>query len=403
LKHSILLLSTYPYIKPRHGGQIRLANIAKTYQSAGWQVASIAIYDGGGYPVGPHDIPFPFTPEWRKFQGHSIPLIDDFLSGVYAASDYGGYPLVMKNLPKYIDAIHVEQPWLWPLAHKIQASFEHRHIILIYGSQNIETPLKKEILDSWNVSESEDVLEAIKSLEKQAAQESDICFAVTEADRRVLLEYGAKRAYLAPNGIEPWKAKPNDLERWRRKLPTAPWILYIASAHPPNFTGFTKVVGDSLGFIPPDSRLVIAGSVSEHINNLLAKTRWHALNTSRLQLLHILPDDDLAAVKSLAHAFLLPILHGGGSNIKTAEAIYSGSYVIGTTPAFRGYEDFSMLPEIMIADTPPDIQMKIKDVLQRPPALQDGKNELRQLLCWEKCLASIPDSVQSLMVNDHGK
>ena len=45
----LLLLSTYPYQKPQHGGQIRLAHIAKAYQAAGWTVESIAVYEPRAY------------------------------------------------------------------------------------------------------------------------------------------------------------------------------------------------------------------------------------------------------------------------------------------------------------------------------------------------------------------
>ena len=48
MKPVILLLSTYSYTEPRHGGQVRLANIAKTYQDEGFLVENIAIYDDGG-------------------------------------------------------------------------------------------------------------------------------------------------------------------------------------------------------------------------------------------------------------------------------------------------------------------------------------------------------------------
>ena len=109
----------------------------------------------------------------------------------------------------------------------------------------------------------------------------------------------------------------------------------------------TDCVGPSLGCFPPDSRLVVAGSVCSHLYQHLAATRWQSLNLSRLELLNTLPDEDLAAVKTLAHGFLLPILHGGGSNIKTAEALYSGAYVLGSEAAFRGFEDLLDLPEVL--------------------------------------------------------
>ena len=86
-----------------------------------------------------------------------------------------------EELPKRIDAIHVEQPWLWPVALK---RILFPSVILIYGSQNIEMPLKKEILTGANLGDCSEVLKAVDNLEKQAARESNLCFAVTNQTAR---------------------------------------------------------------------------------------------------------------------------------------------------------------------------------------------------------------------------
>ncbi|UUZ66971.1 hypothetical protein LP416_18285 [Polaromonas sp. P2-4] len=314
MKPTVLLLSTYPIVEPRHGGQIRLANIAKTYADAGWQVESIAIYETGGYApnsLGKRDIPFPATTPFRKYREYAAPLISDLLAGRYAAAEGGALPAVLEKLPVQIEAVHVEQPWLWPLAQRIKQIQEYKGACLIYGSQNIEAPLKHDILRNADVRDADDIALEIDALEKLASAEADVVLAVTQSDLDTLVKWGAKNAVLAANGIAPWEATPQALEKWKPRLPQTPWLLYVASAHPPNFNGFPQCLGNSLGSLPPDSRLVIAGSVSEFIAREFAATRWHSLNSARLQLLHTLDDEDLAAVKTLAHGFLLPIAHGG--------------------------------------------------------------------------------------------
>jgi len=403
MKPSVLLLSTYPFVEPRHGGQVRLAQIAKAFAAAGWQVESMAIYEPEAYAaqgLGPRDIGFASDSPYRKFQGRGVPLVNDLLSGLYAAADDGGWRDIERTLPSRIDAIHVEQPWLWPLARRIKGLERFRNVCLIYGSQNIEAPLKFEILSSYQISDTQDVVAQIDALERCAAREADVSVAVTRSDLARLIDWGARRPVLAPNGIAPWQAAPDKLRHWRAELPKAPWMLYVASAHPPNFKGFTQCVGASLGCFAPDSRLVVAGSVSEHIFHQLAATRWHSLNLSRLQLLNTLADEDLAAVKSLAHAFLLPIPHGGGSNIKTAEALYSGAYVVGTEAAFRGFEDLLDLPEVTVARSPAEFQAAIRDVLARPAAVASshpGASERRQALIWDNCLAGLPAAAQAIL------
>ena len=396
MKPTVLLLSTYPFLEPLHGGQVRLANIAHAFEAANWQVESMAIYEPEGYGAqrrGPRDLPFPVDSPFRQFEGRDVPLVNDLLTGLYAAADDGGFGVVVRQLAPAVDVIHVEQPWLWPLAKRIKQLPGFEKTILIYGSANIEAPLKQEILTSYGVADSAQVVADIDALERRAACEADVTVAVTKSDLATLVSWGARHPVLASNGISPWQATPERLSHWRERLPKAPWMFYVASAHPPNFTGFTDCVGPSLGCFPPDSRLVVAGSVCSHLYQHLAATRWHSLNLSRLELLGVLSDEDLAAVKTLAHGFLLPILHGGGSNIKTAEALYSGAYVLGSEAAFRGFEDLLDLPEVVVARSPAAFQTSIRTFLERPRASTGqhaGSTSQREVLRWDRCLASIP-------------
>jgi hypothetical protein len=402
MKPVVLILSTYPFVQPRHGGQVRLSNIAATFESVGWQVESIAVYEPEGYrshEVKINDLAFPLDSGFRLFNGRAIPLINDFLSAEYATADSDGFPFIKRALPKRIDAIHVEQPWLWRLAAKIKKIEGYENTVLIFGSQNIEAPLKREILLSYSVREIDDVIEAIDALEHQAAQEADLTLAVTQADLNVLVGYGAKNCKLASNGIAPWCSSELLLTKWRRRLPMSnEWLLYVASAHPPNFQGFTKCFGDSLGCLPPDSKLVVVGSVCNHLYAALRDTRWGSLNLSRLQLLGELESDDLSAVKTLAPAFLLPILHGGGSNIKTAEALYSGAIVFGSEAAFRGFESFKSLPEVYVARSPAEFQIAIREHIK--PMKQISKKKvnktIRDELKWSSTLALIPEMVSRI-------
>ena len=394
----ILLLSTYPFQQPRHGGQLRLASLARAYAAAGWQVESLAVYEPEAYDtevLGLHDISFPMDSRYRLLKGRKPVFINDYLSGIYAAADDGGFPQIERHLPARLDAIHVEQPWLWPLAKRIFALPRFNHVKLILGSQNIEFELKLDIFHSCGTVDTLGALQDIQALERQSVSEADLVLAVTESDYNKLAAMGARTLLLAPNGIQPWKASNDALARWRSRLPKVPWILYVASAHPPNFTGFVHCVGDSLACIPPNAKLVLAGGVTEHIYHVLNKTRRNSLNLSRLELLFTLSDEDLAAVKTLAHAFLLPIQHGGGSNIKTAEALYSGKYVIGSPAAFRGYSKWTHLPEVTQAHSPTEFQQAMRSILLKP-ALNPGPisdTDLRADLRWDHCLSPVPQAL----------
>lgn len=399
---SLVLLSTYPFAAARHGGQLRAANLERGYKAAGWSVKTLAIYQPEAYgtpQLGPHDIPFPMESPYRKFAGQSIPCIEDLQSGAFAAAEDGGFDQVLNNLPSNIDVLHIEQPWLWPLAMKLKQRPEFASSFVVYSSQNIETPLKARILEAFDDSAIARVIDAVDALEKRAAREADLTIAVSKEDAVILREWGAHRVIVASNGISPWRATEGDLARWKKRLPTSPWLLYIASGHPPNYTHFMDIFGGSLACFPPVSRLVVVGGVCDQLYHAAVTSKWNSLNLSRLQLLHQLEDDDLAAVKTLAHGFVLPIPFGGGTNIKTAEALFSSKHVIGTQAAFRGYEEYLDLPGIRVTATAKDMQAAVREVVQTPARAVGSdptEHERRQALRWDKSLEPAIQAVGEL-------
>lgn len=389
---NILFLSTYSFAKPRHGGQIRLHQLVKKFKENGWQTRSIAVYEQESFigdELGTFDVPFPVDSNFRLFQGRNIPLINDLLTGYYAASETGGFNKIVSNLPEKIDVIYVEQCWMWETAIKIKSIPKFNKTIIVFGSQNIEYLLKEDILQQYDVKETDEVINAIKTLEINATLGADVVAAVTKNDAELMMSWGRKEVILAPNGIEPWEKKTLT-EKWSEKLPKSPWMLYIASAHPPNFTSFNKIIGDTLACIPPDSKLVIAGSVCEHIYREILKSKWANINVSRLELLYVLDDEDLAEVKNRAHVYFLPIEHGGGSNLKTAEALYSGKYVIGTKSAFRGFENYTNCARVSLITSPQEFFTATRKALLSPiPELTESELHDIQGLTWGRTLESI--------------
>ena len=395
----MLVLSTYPFQRPRHGGQLRLANIVQAYQENGWYVQTIAIYDSAQpADVGSCDILFPQDSPFRLNEGDNIPFIADLQAGFYATGDAALYDKILSFLPEKLDAIHVEQPWLWPLAVKLKALPVFKSLVLINGTQNVEWMLKKSIFATYGIV-NDRIIATIKELELRACGEADITLAVTQQDLNYFSPYIQKESLLAPNGVTPWKASQAKLNEWRDKLPKGPWLLYIASAHPPNFTGFLDCIGDSLAAIPPDGKLVVAGSVCEHIYRVMAATRWHSLNLSRLQLLFELEPEDINAVRSLAWAYLLPISDGGGSNLKTAEALAAGTSVIGSRQAYRGFEDYADAEGVHICNTPTEFQKAIREVCSasKPYRITPDEKNKRSQLYWDQCLKALPELVSAVM------
>lgn len=420
MKFHLLILSTYPFNKPQHGGQIRLSNISKAYMRAGWEVDFLVLGDledsAGKKAIESNCITLNRKSPHAWWEGKFIPWLADFLAGEYACHDTAVWADVSRKLPKKIDVISVEHPWLWSLAKHIQGLPQFQHVKLIYSSHNVETVMKAESLASFDIPKLPLLMQCIEKVERNAVLEADLVTVVSQSDFDAFSHWGAKKILLAENGISPWNTSVSQKNAWSKKLPRGKWPLYVSSAHPPNFLGFAQALGWNLGAIPPDSRLVLAGGAASFIERQFIpsltrpeaaieqvnQVRFATLNESRIRCLGVLPEADLNAVKSLASAFVLPIASGGGTNIKTAEALMSGACVIGTPLAFRGYESFMDFPTVRIANTPQQFSNALRDILapsQITPNLNADQLRVLDGLNWECRLETIPKHAQTLLTN----
>ena len=121
-------------------------------------------------------------------------------------------------------------------------------------------------------------------------------------------------------------------------------MVFASSDHDPNRDGFRKLVLQPLSEEPPSRtvRIALVGSVSRH---------FAAQAGCELVRLPAASEDAKNLLILNASAVLLPIEAGGGTNLKTAEALLSGSPVVATTRALRGFEAFGGAGRVRIADT----------------------------------------------------
>jgi hypothetical protein len=395
---SVLFLTTYPIKVPIHGGQLRAHALCDTYIANGAKVRNIAVYTPENWSKGvldEYDIPLP--PNARKYQNKNIPFISDYLSGVYAVS-HSGYELIKARLPSQVDIIHVEQPWLFKLALHLKQEKSCLNAKLVYGSQNLEAPLKKDIFLKNNIKNTDEIIKEIVSLENVAELEADFILAVSRAEGAAIAQNTKKKIIYAPNGISAWSASNEKINHWTKKLPKEPWALFVGSEHSPNLQGYIDCLGDSLACISPESKIIVVGGVGQLIKAHYNKHPCKSMVLSRLKFYPNLANDDFAAVKKLASVFILPITYGGGSNIKTAEAIYSGKSIIGTPCSFRGYEDYLALPGIHIVEGLHAFRQKIKSLLLYEEKIVDTTEQAskRQNVLWENCLTN---PIQTILEN----
>jgi FkbM family methyltransferase len=92
---------------------------------------------------------------------------------------------------------------------------------------------------------------------------------------------------------------------------------------------------------------------------------------------------------------MLPITYGGGSNLKTAEALLSGHPIIATSKALRGYEMFAAWPGVIIAETRDAFCTGMRRVLSGE-ALSPPQGDRLDAIVWDQTLQPIVNLVRGL-------
>jgi glycosyltransferase involved in cell wall biosynthesis len=162
--------------------------------------------------------------------------------------------------------------------------------------------------------------------------------------------------------------------------------------------GFIDMVGTKLGFLPWGVCLLICGSVSDLMRGrIAAKDAENVTFWQRAMVMGTLSEDELGAVLLSADVVILPITQGGGSNLKTAEALVSGRPIVATTFAFRGYEEYLTFSGVQVADTPAAFRTAILEALeQRPRPRSAEEADMVRRLFWDHRLAPIVEALGGL-------
>ena len=392
----VLVLGSYPAVNPRHGGQVRLASIVAAYRARGFGVKQASFFPAHafytGSAMGPADVALPVS-RLRSWRGQDNDLVEDLASGEVAAADTSALAALERHAGP-TDVLHLEQPWLLPVVQQLRERGALGPFELVYGSQNIEHELKRAILRQHRAADEDAITQDVLDLERRCAQEAAVVAAVTDEDARVLAGWTRATVVLAGNGVSPWQGTPGAVQEWRARLGPEPFALYVASAHPPNVAGLCDSFGASLAGLSPVQRVVVAGHVGEFIARSEWFKRWQPLNESRMVRLGILEQEDLSAVRDLAQTFLLPVTAGGGSNLKTAEALYSGRHVVATPMALRGFEHFRGLPGLHVAEPGDAFARAVSRSLDQPQPVADAAaTQRRESLTWPHTLAALCDAL----------
>jgi hypothetical protein len=399
----ILVVGTYPIVSPRHGGQKRLDAIVEEYKKNFTAVKYVSVFFEGFYAeYSQDDIALGREGEIKV---HQSPMTGDVICGEAIFDDKEVKQRFSAMLTTFNpDIIHIEQPYpylgLKPLLDELGMKPK-----IIFGSQNIEAPMKRDILKDYNVDEEtiEVVEKKIHELEVDLSRTSDLVVACTKSDLVVHEKMGARHTVLAANGVSRLVTTQAAESYWRHTydaMGVEKTAVFVGSAHPPNWAGFLRMVGKGLGFVPVNARIVAAGSVSDFFDREISEdsldiqdvTFWkRAFSAGRLS------EDKLRAIINVADVILLPITEGGGSNLKTAEAIIADKKVVATSHALRSFEWFRDFPNVWVEDDPAKFKEAIVSALM---TVKKERTSLQQkqaeAVLWENCLESLIKNVREL-------
>lgn len=389
IKKSILQVATYPIEEPIHGGQKRSAALYSYYTNIFHSAKFVGIiYEKNTTKFGSNDIVL--QDERLIAEIEKKPYLEDILLGEAIYNDSSVKEKMRSLLLSYRpDIIQIEQGYPYAGLKKLLKELKLQPK-LIFSTHNVEYKMKEEIYRNLSVpkTEQEKYVEQIKQLETGLAKQSDFIIAVSNSDATAFKSLGGRPVVVAPNGITkqiPTEAALKHWKTFKKKHGYTQLVTFVGSAHLPNLTGLLEAVGKDLSYFPPHARLMLAGGVSQYLQGEIDQKKLrNNVFWNHAEPLGILSDDNLAALIALSDVIILPILSGGGSNLKTAEAILSDRKVVATTTAFRSFEQFNVLPNIYMVEEPEKFKETLLHALEEPLIPRThSQNRLANQVQWD--------------------
>lgn len=350
------------------------------------------VYDGNHYRSA--DIgPYGFRLDTSNCEAALSNVIGDVMSGRQGVTDpdtFNHFSRVFEEINP--DAVELEQPFMWPTVKRLWRRTGKYKPLLIYSSQNVEAPLKREILVSEGFSSKlcDKVCSEIQQIEGELVGEADLIICVSEEDREYYKHTlnSSSPIIVVRNGVDrPATCSPERTPDALCDFAGRPYLMTVGSGHFPNIEGLRHyVIDDGVFCVPPTPSIAVCGGVARSIADHPDYHRFLAANSARVRLFSDISDSDLSTIKQICHGVFLPIRNGGGTNLKTAEALALGKWVVATSTALRGFESFADSEGVVVADGRSEFRQAMRHVLQRP-ALQisESSRAAREDLYWDRC------------------
>lgn len=394
----ILQLSTHATLVPTHGGQLRSHHIGRVLEQHGFDLRRLAFV-----PRGPDDLDDPREPIidigvgrmpfWNSDTYISFGPWRVWLGDYLATGAALRTPEVLAEFDARVraaapDVILLEHPWTWPLLARLD-EIRSGAVRLVYSSQNVEMLHKRRMSEAEGVMPPDDVLKGVEALEKELVAHAVGVSACTRADADAFRAWGASRVVVAPNGgVRRVRDHLLDVLPWPLEARDA-FAFVVGGAYPPNVSGFVDLVAPALAMLRPNQKVAVAGKMAQPVAQALAGLGQASLMDERLVLLGPVDEFCLDCLIANAHVIVLPIRYGGGSNLKTAEALLAGRPIVAAEAAMRGFEDFCDSLRVALADDAKTFGRAMMAALDQPFAASRHDEPALGRLLWESTIAPL--------------
>jgi predicted NodU family carbamoyl transferase len=382
----ILQLTTYAIEEPDHGGKHRCHQIRKRLQQE-YQVYNLAFEWG----TEPSHWPNIITLDATYLEKNSI---NGYLADIVMCDYIYLQPNIYRKICEMVrglspTAILLEQPYLWPLVQRlIDDEIVRSDINLIYSSHNIEIKLKNDIyrkvLDRNAYSKN---LTKVFYVEEMAIRACDAAIAVSEIDAEFIKSKNVQaRVKVFGNGsLYP---ELNDLqESWDIKFNNKKtnWV-FVGSQHEPNIIGLEMLTNELSKLEARSFTLWVFGGAGL---GLVERLRENGVTKLPAFLKIMGPADasDIDAAILGSSGVVLPIIDGGGSNLKTAQALLSKKYILGTTHSFRSFETYIDEPGVCVCDSIAELS---SFMAKKKPEQNYVRTDRVLNLHWDAILEDLP-------------
>ena len=393
----VAMFSTYAP-SPLSGGSARLHWTRAVLEQAGSVVSNIVVNaHTDRAKVGAGDLHV--TPQFDTGDATDY-MYEELRLGELSAHDERLLSRVHKHINEFRpDILWLEQPFLFPVVERLAVGSSAR---LVYSSQNVEYALKIELevlLGRPRTALLSSLINAVFHVESKAIAAAALVFSICGPDQQRYLDEFSTDSVLLPNGTIVAESSYNSSSKFAVLFgdPHHQFFAVAGSNYLPNTKGLELICQPSLAFLPPDARIAVAGSMSGSALDQMIEGDHRAVNSHRLARFGFLEARDFIQFSLAAPCTILPIFHGGGSNLKTADALAGGGAVIATRKALVGYEDVvSEYPDgITVVDSPLGFRDAMRSVVNSARTGRHPTDRARHL-SWAARLSPAPKALAGL-------